>query len=462
LNPYRLLYDVAQWVRGEPVGAVLRELREGRRGTPETLHDLHWQRRRQLLIHAWSTVPWYRQRLQELRIDPHQVRSPEAWNELPVVEKQEFQARATEFMSARAPRGFAASTSGSSGTPVTVLRSHSSWANGHANMIDHMAWNGVEWGERHAYFWGVPLDGRARRQATLRDALFNRDRCSAFALDAGLARSFYERQLKRPSHYALGYPSALTKFADELEAQRLDGRALGWKTVITTAEVLHDHQRKRIERALGCHVSDSYGCAEVGPVGLECAKGRLHVPIESVAVDFLTRDEGHTELLLTDLHNFSQPMIRYRVGDLLRVAGPADDSGNRGAAPGRAGASLLPTSACACGLPLPVLPPVLGRAGDTLELPDGRRVNANLPSYIFKHHGKADTIREYQFVQFPGGRIALRITLGPNWQEATRAELLGQVREVLGITAELEIVPRIERRGRGKHRDFIRAETEEA
>jgi hypothetical protein len=104
------------------------------------------------------------------------------------------------------------------------------------------------------------------------------------------------------------------------------------------------------------------------------------------------------------------------------------------------------------------MPPVLGRAGDTLELPGGRRINANLPSYIFKKHGQAGTIREYQFVQFPGGRIALRITLGPSWKDSIRGELLAQVREVLGIDVELEIVPKLERRGRGKHRDFVRAE----
>lgn len=451
MNVHRLIYGVAQRLRGEPVEAVLRELRAGRHGNAAALDELHWRRRRALLLHAWTTVPWYRHRLQEARIDPREVRTAADWDALPIVEKPEFQARSAEFVSSRAPAGFAASTSGSSGTPVTVLRSHASWAHGHANMIDHMSWHGVEWGERHAYFWGVPLDPKARRSAVLRDFLFNRDRCSAFTLDAALAREFYERQLKRPSGYALGYPSALTKFAAELEAQGLDGRALGWKVAIATAEVLHDHQRERITRVLGCPASDTYGCAETGPVGLECARGSLHVPIESVAVDFMVNEDGHTELLLTDLHNSSQPVIRYRVGDLLRVAG------GEGAAAG-APAALRPAASCTCGLPLPVMPPVLGRAGDTLELPDGRRINANLPSYIFKKHGKADTIREYQFVQFTGGRIALRITKGPNWKDATRGELLAQVREVLGIDVELEIVPKLERRGRGKHRDFVRAE----
>jgi phenylacetate-CoA ligase len=473
VNVHRLIYDLAQTLRGEPVGPVLRELRASRGMRAEELLDLQWRRQRDLLLHAWETVPWYRRRMQETSVDPREIRTREEWCRLPVVEKAELQARASEFRSSRAPAGLAASTSGSSGTPVTVIRSHLSWAHAHANMIEHMAWHGVAWGERHAYFWGVPLDEKAQRQAHLKDALFNRERCSAFDLDTDLARDFYQRQVKWGSAYAIGYPSALTKFVDEIAALGLDGRALGWKVAITTAEVLHDHQRERIERVLGCRVADTYGCAEVGLVGLECEHQRLHVPVESVAVDIVMNEEGLEELLLTDLHNHSQPVLRYRVGDVLRVNGDR----NAGAGAGeRAGGSAgdhattgsrahgthpgLDLSPCPCGRPLPVLPRVSGRAGDTLELPDGRRINANLPSYIFKRHGKADTIREYQFVQFPEGRIALRITLGPNWKSETRAELLAQVREVLGIDADLEIVPHIERRGRGKHRDFIRAGAE--
>jgi phenylacetate-CoA ligase len=146
-------------------------------------------------------------------------------------------------------------------------------------------------------------------------------------------------------------------------------------------------------------------------------------------------------------------MIRYRAGDLLRAEAGSERPAEAAGMPG-----LEPATTCPCGRPLPVLPGVMGRAGDTLELPDGRRINANLPSYIFKKHGKADTIREYQFVQYPQGRIVLRITTGPNWRDTVRGELDAEVRKVLGLSADLEIVPRIERRGRGKHRDFIRAD----
>jgi phenylacetate-CoA ligase len=91
MNAYRLLYDVAQRLRGEPVGAVLHALREGRRRSPGALVEEQWARQRALLQHAWSTVPSYRQRMQEIGIAPHEIRAPEDWAALPILEKTDLQ-----------------------------------------------------------------------------------------------------------------------------------------------------------------------------------------------------------------------------------------------------------------------------------------------------------------------------------------------------------------------------------
>jgi phenylacetate-CoA ligase len=143
-------------------------------------------------------------------------------------------------------------------------------------------------------------------------------------------------------------------------------------------------------------------------------------------------------VVVTDLHNYSQPLVRYRCGDLVApAAGP-----------------------CACGRALPRIGAVLGRAGDTLELPDGRRVNANLPSYVFKHHAQAGTVQEYQFVQHRDGRIELRIKPGPGFGPELAEEIRGEVVGALKLPVDVRLVERLERSARGKHRDFIRIEDE--
>jgi len=441
----RLAYYAAQRWRGEPVDTVLRELEESARWPAERLRDLQWERAHRIAGHALETVPLYRERFAAAGISPAELRTWADWARLPVLEKSDVREHGEALRSSRAPKGLVAATSGSSGTPVAVDRGHLSWAHAHANVFRAWRWWGLDCGDRHAYFWGVPLDPHYAEAAARRDRFFNRVRCSAFTLDAEHARAFHARLLRDSTRFALGYPSAVTQFADELRTAGLDGRALRWKAVITTAEVLHEAQRERIAGVFGCPVVDSYGCAEIGVAGFEHPDGGMRVPVESVVVDYEPLPEGGWGVLLTDLHNFRMPVIRYRVGDLAEPP----------AGPGPEGAWIVPEgSRCA----LPVLGTLQGRAGDTLVLADGRRLNANQPSYIFKTHGRDGRVREYQFVQFEAGRIELRIVPGPAWDASWRPRLIEEVRQVLGTTVELQEVPRIERRGRGKHRDFVRAE----
>lgn len=434
---YRILYYAAQAWRGEAVASRLTEMERNQDRSEGEVLARQWADTRRLFVHAWNTVPWYREHFGKAGVrSVEEVRAFDDWAKLPVLTKDDVRRFGERMRSSRAPRGLAAATSGSSGQPVSVYRSHLSWANAHASVIRFWHWHGIDVGDRYAYLWGVPLDGDASRTAARKDAFFNRRRLSAFAIDRASATAFHREMVAHPARYAFGYPSALTSFAEEVAAAGLDGRALRWRVVLTTAEVLHDHQRERIREVFGCPVADSYGCAEAGIVACECEHGGLHLSPDSTRADVFTNPDGETELLLTDLGNFSQPLIRYQVGDLVGES---------------------PRGACACGRGLPRIGRVSGRAGDRIELPDGRTINANLPSYIFKHHAKERTVREYQFVQSPDGRVRLRIVPGVAWVDAvTRPRLAGEVRQVLGFDAEIDVVDAIPRRGRAKHRDFVR------
>ncbi len=439
----RIAYFAAQRLRGEPVAGVLKELEQSATWPVARLRELQWERARALVAHVWNDVPYLRERWRREGFEPGDLKSWNDWRRLPAIGKPDVQEHAKEMMADHAPRGLKAATSGSSGTPVAVERDHHSWAHAHANVFRAWRWWGVDCGDPYAYFWGVPLDDDARQVASRKDWLFNRVRCSAFTLDGPKARAFHARLLASPTRFAFGYPSAVTQFADEVLAQGLDGHALRWTVVITSAEVLKDEQRERIRAAFGCPVVDSYGCAEIGVAGFEHPEGGMRVPVESVVVDYERSPEGHWGLLLTDLANRRMPMVRYRVGDLVEPAGDPlspDDW-------------PLPSGA-RCTLPL--LGRLSGRAGDTLTLPDGRRINANQPSYIFKSHGRDGRVREYQFVQFPT-RVELRIVAGPAWSDEWLPKLREEVRQVLGIDVEVRVVPRFERRGRGKHRDYVTA-----
>ena len=62
--------------------------------------------------------------------------------------------------------------------------------------------------------------------------------------------------------------------------------------MISCAEVLHEHQRKKIEKVFACHVLNSYGGMEVSSIAMECPKHNgLHVLMENQIVELLDSNE---------------------------------------------------------------------------------------------------------------------------------------------------------------------------
>jgi phenylacetate-CoA ligase len=104
-------------------------------------------------------------------------------------------------------------------------------------------------------------------------------------------------------------------------------------------------------------VEDIYSCEEVGIMALQCPRHEHHhVQSESVLVEILD-DQGNPagpgqigRVVVTSLHSFAMPLIRYAIGDHAEVG-----------------------EACPCGRGLPVLRRILGRDRNRVTLPDGRR-----------------------------------------------------------------------------------------
>lgn len=145
------------------------------------------------------------------------------------------------------------------------------------------------------------------------------------------------------------YPTAAALLADEAAAGRLH---IHPHTVWTGGETLGPAQRRHIAQQLGCPVRDSYGASEFLPIGWECRLGALHVNADWVLLEAVddrlrpvTPGTPSAGTLLTNLANHVQPLIRYALGDRIRVA-PAP---------------------CACGSPMPVVT-VQGRHDDRLQM----------------------------------------------------------------------------------------------
>jgi phenylacetate-CoA ligase len=86
--------------------------------------------------------------------------------------------------------------------------------------------------------------------------------------------------------------------------------------------------RQRIEESWNARVFDHHGMTEVGPMTIECpeAPGGLHVLEEDYIVEVIEPSTTRPvppgqvgELVVTNLHRWGSPVIRYRTGDLVKL-----------------------------------------------------------------------------------------------------------------------------------------------
>jgi phenylacetate-CoA ligase len=206
------------------------------------------------------------------------------------------------------------------------------------------------------------------------------------------------------------YPSAAVMLAGEQLAGRLKLRL---KEVWTGGETLSPGMRRLIEQGFGCGVVQSYGASEFLPLAAECARGALHlnsdwVILESVDADGRPVPQGETgaSVLLTNLANHVQPLIRYPLGDRVRWH----------------------HDACGCGSHLPVIE-VEGRSDDTLTVQGrGGRPVRLLPLALGTVLEEEAGLADFQLLQQGPARLRLSTpACGPQAESA-----LARGREALG------------------------------
>jgi len=426
-----LIYRAAAFLRREPTFRYLREYNET---TNRSLEDTEaWQRRQvsRLVDYAVRSIPFYR----ELGV--------RSFDELPIIEKRMLKEEPDRFVNRReGDRVTVKVTSGSTSEPLKLLKDNEAMAREQAATYRSYGWAGIRPGARQARFWGVPLKGGDRLKNRIRDWTLNRSRYSAFRYSDQVFESYLLKMNRRHPTYIYGYTSLIHEFARFLAANRKGDQPVpGLKAIITTAEILTPRMREEIRRGFGVPVHDEYGSAETGSIAHDCEKGNLHINSENLLVEVIDdsgtiRLEGEGRLILTDLHNRVQPLLRY-------------DSGDYG---------LLTREPCECGRPLALLENVHGRAYDTVIGPEGKRYNAAFFSYLFKEvQLEGETVRQFQVIQ-DDREITFRIVKGVDFSERVEESLTSQLRAEFGdyFTARFEYCENVEREESGKLRQLKR------
>jgi phenylacetate-CoA ligase len=429
-------------VRRRPTLGLLADLVAGERTSLDELRARQSAALRRLARHAFEQVPFYRRRFEAAGLDPDDVCGVEDLARLPVVTRDELRDAGRDWESVGEPRPtIRKSTSGTMGKPLVFGYEPASEHWRQAVKLRGYGWAGYRVGRRALHYWGAGRPGASHlaRWKTTADHKLKRERyvdCtrrSRADLDAVAALVARER------------PEALLCYSQagaDLARHVLEGDLRRWGTipVLCGAEKLTGPDRAALEAAFGPAVFETYGCREVMLIATECeAHAGLHVSMENLVVEVLGQDGEPArpgelgKVVVTDLHNFGMPFIRYANGDLA-VAGPE--------------------ARCPCGRTLPRLASIEGRITDALLDGAGRRVNGLVFNVVIAHlaHG----IRQFQVVQRRDRAITVRIVPTARFDDGIRQTLRETCERYLpGTPVSLDLVSEIPAGAGGKRQVVV-------
>lgn len=388
--------------------------------TEEALLERQLLQLGQLTAYAYDHSPFFRQVFDRNAIPAKEPWSAEKLRSVPLLNREMLVEQSATVDCDVVPQAHeptsSVQTSGSTGQIVEVKRTalnHLMWMA--LTMRDHF-WHQRDFAQSAAFV-------RANAKAQDDDAIAKKEGWGApvsLLFKSGpayrqpLSLSVSEQAawlLRRNPHYLLTYPTNLNALLDEFE--RMSGFPSQLKEVRTIGETFSASLKARCENDFSLKTVDVYSAQEVGAVALQCpVSGLYHVQAESLIVEVLNDDgarcrEGEVgRVVITDLHSFATPIIRYEIRDYAEIGG-----------------------ACPCGRGLPTLKRILGRRRNMVTLPDGSK---HWPTVGFRAFRDIASIRQYQAIQHSLDTVEMKLVVDAPLTSDQEALLCTVIQNKLG------------------------------
>lgn len=416
-----------------------------------------------ILLHAAHHVPFYRDLSLDKTLKAEDVSAMESLTQFPVVSKKIYSEHAAEhFLASNIPseRRLLWTTSGSTGEPFTFYLDRKAMPLAFASHMFFDSWCGLRPFGRYVRIVmpptsrpkpdpGISVATQARWKIAnglqhLYESL-TQEKIYVMEVDRSQVDRIYKRLEKFRPSFILGYTSTLAFIAHELmdRQMRLSHPLRG---VITIAETLTPERREMIEAYFNAPIINRYGLREFGTWSAQnCFQSptELHVNTEMVVCEILGADglpakQGETgRVVITDLHNFARPFIRYDTGDLA-VAG------------------LGP---CGCGRGFPLLHRLDGRSLESIVTNSGKEINPVVlgrylreggPSSLHSNH--LEFLKHYQLVQETPTNVRLLVVASTGFDSIRREQLRLDLSRLLGddMSVAIELVDEIKCEKSGK------------
>ncbi len=385
--------------------------------------DLKKKRLQNILNHVVRSTLHYRE-----------LQNFDSIQDFPVVNKNIIRDNFERFQSElyKDKPKFTVSTSGSTGTPFKVHQNIDKRIRNMADTIYFSEKAGFTIGNRLTYFrmWNafekkgfitqmlqniVPVDVFEMKEKNLID---------------GIVRDLSK---SKSTNSWLGYASAYEEICKHLDRKKSSSISCNLKSVIAMSERLNDYTKESIYKYFSAEVVSRYSNVENGILAQQPLGNKRHFEIneasyfiEILEVDSNRRvEDGKSgRIVITDLFNYSVPMIRYDTGDI----GVKDTLGSKN-----------------------ILKEVNGRKIDQIYNTKGEIISINLVLLVNNY----PELKQCQLIQKAAGIYHFKLNADQKFER--EYEFINEFKEYLGEDAQItiEYVDEIPLLASGKRRVMV-------
>jgi len=395
-----------------------------------------FQRKRiqNLIGHAYRNVPFYRDLFDSNGIRPEMIKSIEDLQSIPPVSKKQLMDMPLDRKMAcnvDPDRCLSFITSGTTGIPLHVFYRKSDWTEIHFNLIRAFLAAGMRPFDKMGAFVGKK----------------NPQRKNSWYTHLGLGRGIDISSWNTPELWIeqlrawnpqvlIGYVMNLRLLAEAVSEKNVAD--ITPRLLFSGSGVLDENTRQLLSSVFHCRIIDLYASFEAGYMAWECEKcGGYHICSDSVVVEILKNGEPappgeEGEVVITNLHSYAMPLIRYRQADL---AVPSDRRSR-------------------CGRGLPLLEKIQGRLDDCIVLKDKRRV-ASQPFYYSIE--PVPGIKRWRLIQEALDHLLVIIEPLDSFKQDSKESITRNLRQVVGpdVKIEFQLVEKIKISPQVKFRQIV-------
>ncbi|MGI6481756.1 MAG: phenylacetate--CoA ligase family protein [Methanobacterium sp.] len=339
-----------------------------------------------LLIHAAKNSGYYKNLLKN--IDLENVTDEEVFRQIPVLTKDVIRSQLKDLVSVDAKtRGCFYNTSGgSTGEPLRFVQDQPYTQGANAtNFYYYQNLLGVNgFAAKKVLLWGSERDLLIKHRnlfGKFANWVNNAKFLNSFKMKSEDMARYADTINSFKPEILRGYASSLYSFSKYLDQN--DKKIYSPRYVVSTAEPLRNQMRDLIEKVMGTKVYNFYGSREIASLAGECHEGLLHYFPFYTKLEVLDDDNNPVKageegkIVVTNLFNYSMPLIRYEIGD-MGVLGP---------------------ETCECGSFLPTLKSITGRITDQFTLEDGSQVPGEFFIHMIGRVCNRGYIKKFQIIQ---------------------------------------------------------------